>query len=355
MDATKHVAKNLKFILASELILAALKFASRRVFVFTLGKAYLGLNGLFSDILSALSLAELGFGVSITYSLYRPVAQGDTELIKSLVRLYRRVYRTVGAAVLAAGLALSPFLNFFVKEMPGDIPSIPLIYALTVVNTGISYFWSYKSTLLFVYQKKYIDATVRTVVALFATGAQIAVLLLTHNYVYYLYIAVVATLVQNMVISAQADRLYPFLREREARPLPEEVLGDIRRNVGAMILHRIGSVAVFSTDNLLISKFVGIETTGLYSNYMMLRGLLNIAVNALSNAVMPALGNLTVTSTVQEKRTAFRRLNFCAAWLFGWMSICLLCLYDPFIELWLGAGYLLPSGRSEERRVGKEC
>ena len=155
MDATKHVAKNLKFILASELILAALKFASRRVFVFTLGKAYLGLNGLFSDILSALSLAELGFGVSITYSLYRPVAQGDTELIKSLVRLYRRVYRTVGAAVLAAGLALSPFLNFFVKEMPGDIPSIPLIYALTVVNTGISYFWSYKSTLLFVYQKKY--------------------------------------------------------------------------------------------------------------------------------------------------------------------------------------------------------
>ncbi len=272
MDATKHVAKNLKFILASELILAALKFASRRVFVFTLGKAYLGLNGLFSDILSALSLAELGFGVSITYSLYRPVAQGDTELIKSLVRLYRRVYRTVGAAVLAAGLALSPFLNFFVKEMPGDIPSIPLIYALTVVNTGISYFWSYKSTLLFVYQKKYIDATVRTVVALFATGAQITVLLLTHNYVYYLYIAVVATLVQNMVISAQADRLYPFLREREARPLPEEVLGDIRRNVGAMILHRIGSVAVFSTDNLLISKFVGIETTGLYSNYMMLRG-----------------------------------------------------------------------------------
>ena len=344
MDATKHVAKNLKFILASELILAALKFASRRVFVFTLGKAYLGLNGLFSDILSALSLAELGFGVSITYSLYRPVAQGDTELIKSLVRLYRRVYRTVGAAVLAAGLALSPFLNFFVKEMPGDIPSIPLIYALTVVNTGISYFWSYKSTLLFVYQKKYIDATVRTMVALFATGAQIAVLLLTHNYVYYLYIAVVATLVQNMVVSAQADRLYPFLREREARPLPEEVLGDIRRNVGAMILHRIGSVAVFSTDNLLISKFVGIETTGLYSNYMMLRGLLNIAINALSNAVVPALGNLTVTSTVQEKRTAFRRLNFCAAWLFGWMSICLLCLYDPFIELWLGAGYLLPSG-----------
>lgn len=112
-----------------------------------------------------------------------------------------------------------------------------------------------------------------------------------------------------------------------------------------MVLHRVGAVAVFGTDNLLISKFVGIETTGLYSNYVMIRGLLNMVISALSNAVMPALGKLSATAAVEEKRTAFRRLNFCAAWLFGWMSICLLCLYDPFIGLWLGEGYLLPRRR----------
>lgn len=341
MDATKHIRKNLKFILASELLIAALKFVSRRVFVIAMGKEYLGLNGLFADILSMLSLAELGLGVSITYSLYRPVAQEDTELIKSLVRLYRRVYHVVGWAVLAAGLALTPFLDLFVKEMPESIPNISLIYALTVVNTGVSYFWSYKSTLLFVYQKKYIDAAVRAIVALLATGAQVAALLLTHSYGYYLCIAIAATLVQNAVISVETGRLYPFLREGEVRPVPAKVLGDIRRNVGAMILHRVGAVAVFSTDNLLISKFVGIETTGLYSNYVMIRGLLTVVINAISNAVMPALGNLTATAGLEEKRTAFRRLNFCAAWLFGWMSICLWCLYDPFIDLWLGKGYRL--------------
>lgn len=317
MDATKHIRKNLKFILASELLIAALKFVSRRVFVIAMGKEYLGLNGLFADILSMLSLAELGFGVSITYSLYRPVAQEDTELIKSLVRLYRRVYHVVGWAVLAAGLALTPFLDLFVKEMPESIPNIPLIYALTVVNTGVSYFWSYKSTLLFVYQKKYIDAAVRAIVALLATGAQVAALLLTHSYVYYLCIAIAATLVQNAVISVETGRLYPFLREGGVRSVPAKVLGDIRRNVGAMILHRVGAVAVFSTDNFLISKFVGIETTGLYSNYVMIRGLLTVVINAISNAVMPALGNLTATAGLEEKRTAFRRLNFCAAWLFG--------------------------------------
>ena len=218
MDTAKGVAKNLKFILASELILAGLKFVSRRVFVIALGKEYLGLNGLFTDILSMLSLAELGFGVSVTYSLYRPAAQGDTQLIKSLVRLYRRVYQAVGGAVLAVGLALTPFLGVFVKEMPEGIPNIPLLYALSVVNAGVSYFWSYKSTLLFVYQRKYIDAAVRAAVALAAAGAQAAALLLTHNYAYYLGIAIAATLVQNAVVSAWTDRLYPFLRERDVRP-----------------------------------------------------------------------------------------------------------------------------------------
>ena len=179
MDRAEPMKKNLKFVIAGELLLAVLKFLSRRVFVLLLGKEYLGLNGLFTDVLSMLSLAELGFSVSITYSLYRPVAKGDTELIKSLIRLYRRVYRTVGLVVLGLGLMLTPFLSFFVKEMPKDIPNIPLIYLLNLANSGISYFFAYKSTLLFVHQKKYVETAVRAVVSLAATAAQIGVLLLT--------------------------------------------------------------------------------------------------------------------------------------------------------------------------------
>lgn len=121
--------------------MAAVKFLSRRVFIVLMGREYLGLNGLFTDVLSVLSLAELGFGVSVTYSLYRPVARGDKEMIKSLIRLYRRVYRGVGLVVFGLGLCLTPFLGFFVKEMPGDIPHIPFFYVLNLVNTSISYFF----------------------------------------------------------------------------------------------------------------------------------------------------------------------------------------------------------------------
>ncbi len=342
MDRTEHVVKNLKFAAVSELVLAVLKFVSRRVFVLLLGKEYLGVSGLFTDILSMLSLAELGFSVSITYSLYRPVAQEDIPLIKSLMRLYRRVYRGVFVIVLAAGLSLTPFLDFFVKEMPENIPNISLIYVLNVVNASVSYLFAYKSTLLFVYQKKYIDSLIRTAVSVIAAVAQIGVLLITGNYVFYLFIAIGAALTQNVLISVKTDRLYPYLKEKDISPLPVEILHDIRRNVGAMILHRIGAVAIFSTDNILISKFVGIGTTGLYSNYVMIRGFLNVMVNAMFNAITPALGNLNATETEQNRQAAFRRLNFFSAWLFGWMSICLLWLYDPFIRIWLGGNYLLP-------------
>lgn len=238
-------------------------------------------------------------------------------------------------------VCLTPFLSFFMKEIPKDIPHIPLIYVLNLVNASISYFFSYKSTLLFVHQQKYVETAIRAAVSLAAVGAQIGVLLLTRNYLYYLFLAIAATVVQNAAVSLQADRLYPYLREKDIRPLPEEALGEIRRNVRAMLLHRIGAVAVFNTDNLLISKFAGVASAGLYSNYTMIRGFLNILVSALFDAITPALGNLTATEPEESKRTAFRRLSFFSAWLFGWMSICLFCLYDPFIDLWLGEGYLL--------------
>ena len=342
MERTENTVRNVAFSMLSEGMLAVLKFVSRFVFVHILGKEYLGLDGLFTDILTVLSLAELGFSVSITYSLYRPVAEGDTELIKSLIRLYRRVYQIVGVTVLAVGASLTPFLDFFVKKMPEDISHIPLIYLLNVLNTGVSYFFVYKSTLLFVYQKKYIDTMIRAGVTLPVNAVQIVVLVVSGDYLYYLYILVIGTLLQNVAVAVKTDRLYPYLREKEVRPLPGEIRQDIRRNVSAMVLNRVGAAVVFSTDNILISKFVGIVTAGLYSNYVMIRGFLNLMINALFNALTPALGNLIAMNREEGGSKAFRQLNFFGAWLFGWMSICLLWLYDPFITLWLGEGYLLP-------------
>jgi len=342
MSRVDTIAKNLKFAAVSELLLAAARFALRRVFVLILGKEYLGINGLFTDVLSMLSLAELGFGVSILYSLYRPVAREDKETIKSLLRLYRRVCRAVGVFVLAAGLSLTPFLRFFVKEMPEDIPNLALIYILSVLNSGISYFFAYKAPLLSACQKRYIDTVIATAVSLAASALQLLLMVLTGSYVLFLCVTIFATLIRNMAIAIQTDRMYPWVREKDVCPLPGELWQELRRNVSALMVQRLGDAVVYSTDNILISKLIGIAAAGTYSNYIMIRNFLKSAINTLFSAITPTIGNLSVTESDEKKRRAFRCLFFFSAWLFGWMSICLLWLYDPFIEIWLGPDYLLP-------------
>lgn len=342
MSRVERVAKNIKFAMFCQALMVLVNLVVRRAFTAALGREYLGLNGLFADLLSMLSLAELGFGTSILFSLYKPVAQGDTEKIKSLMSLYRKAYCVVGLVVLVAGLALTPFLEFFVKEMPPDIPCIRLIYALNVVNSSLSYFFIYKATLLFAYQQKYVEVLLTTGVKLAAGILQIAVLLGTQNYFLYLGVVLISTLGQNIAISLQVDRMYPYLREKDVRPLDSGEKQIIRRNVTAMVFHKCGDVAVFGTDSILMAKFVSVAAVGLYSNYMLIRKALITVIDLCFGAITSGMGNLNAVETLENKRAAFQRINFFAAWLFGWMSICLLWLYNPFITLWLGEDYLFP-------------
>lgn len=344
MSRADHIAKNMKFALLCQIPLIFANFILRRVFILSLGENYLGLNGLFTNILSILSLAELGFGTSIIFSLYKPVAEGDHEKIKSLMRLYRRAYTVVGIVVLAAGTALTPFLGFFVKEMPPEISHIELIYLLNVVNTGVSYFFIYKTSLLFADQKKYVEVTINTVVKLVVALLQAAALLLFRNYFLYLGIMIMGTLVQNVLISVQTNRMYPYLCEKHVEPLEKDDVNIIKRNVGAMVFHKIGGAVVFSTDSIIMAKFVSVASVGLYSNYIMIRTALLNVINLAFNAITSSMGNLNASETLEAKRRAFRNINFFSAWLFGFCSICLMCLYNPFIGLWLGEEYLFSAG-----------
>lgn len=344
MSRTDNIAKNAKFAILSQAVLILTNFAVRRIFVMTLGEEYLGLNGLFTDILSMLSLAELGFGTAIVYSLYKPLAEGDKEKIKALMRLFGRAYRLVGCFVLTAGLALTPFLSFFVKEMPDGIPHVEWIYALNVVNSGASYFFIYKSSLLFADQKKYVEMLINVAVKTLAAALQIAALLVTKNYFLYLGIMIAATFGQNLLISMQVSRMYPYLKEKKTEMLPAEDRDVIRKNVGAMVFHKLGYVAVFSTDSILMAKFVSVAIVGLYSNYMLIRKALINVIDLFFVSLAASMGNLNACETDEKKYEAYSHVYFLSAWLFGFMSVCLYYLFNPFIILWLGEEYLLSSG-----------
>ena len=339
MTRTSNTIRNIKFAIIGQILGILIGFVSRKVFVVFLSIEYLGLNGLFSNMLSMLALAELGVGGAIVYSLYKPIAQGDTETIKSLMRLYKNIYTYVGIFILVVGCSLAPFLHFFIKELP-NIPNIRLIYIIYVINTAVSYFFTYKRSIIIANQKWHIVTAYHYSLYFCMNIAQMLVLWLTRDFILFLLLQFTSTVAENVLLSKKADKLYTYLRDKSILPLSNEVKNEIKKNVFAMVLHKIGGVIVFSTDNILISKLVGLTAVGIYSNYMLIRSALNTVTGIVFQSVSASFGNLNALASDKKKLEIFQVINFAGAWIFGFCSICLVVLINPFISLWLGDEYL---------------
>lgn len=327
--------KNMTNDLLGYFVKIVVQFWCRRAFILILGEEYLGLSGLFSNILTLLSLAELGVGSAITFSLYKPLAENDGEKVKSLMALFKRAYIVIGLVVAALGASLTPFLQFFIKDMP-DIPSIQLIYVLYVLNSAVSYLFIYKRTLIVADQKEYIASRFSYGCAVVMNVVQLAVLYLTRNFLLYLCTMIAFTVLENLLISKKADKLYPFLKDKNVQKLPEEDIRGIKKIVGALIFHQVGRVVVNGTDNLIISKMVDLVSVGLYSNYTMVKGALNTVLGSFYKAIYASIGNVNATESDEVKKLVFDRINFLTHWLYSFSAICLFCLFNPFICLWVG-------------------
>lgn len=342
MSRIESSVKNIKYSIIGQIIIILAGFVTRMVFVRTLGAQYLGLNGLFSNILSILSFAELGIGTAIVFSMYKPLADKDVPKLQALMKLYKKAYLTIGTIILVVGASLTPFLSFFVKQMP-DIPHIQLIYLMYVASSGVSYFFSYKRSFLIADQKKFIDAYYHNIVFISSIALQIVILLVTRNFILYLGIQILSTLTENVIVTRKTDKLYPFLNEKNDSRLEKSEKDSIFKNVKALIMHKVGDVVVMQTSNLLISKFVGIVEVGLYSNYLILTISLNQVFRLFFQSIAASIGNLGATEESDKKIFIFKCLDLFGFWVYGFAAICLVCLANPFINLWLGREYMFPT------------
>ncbi len=339
MSRTKNSIKNIKYSLIGQMLALVVTFISRIVFVNVLSAEYLGINGLFTNILSIISLAEIGVGAAIVYSMYKPIAENDIEKIKSLMKLFKRTYTVIGLIITVLGIMLTPFLHFFIKDIP-DVKFISFIFLMFVVNSSISYFYSYKLFLIIANQKKYIASLYRYSIFIARSICQIIILYTTQNYILFLSIELLATLSENILVSIKADKMYPYLKDKRILPLDKNEKELIKKNVQALIYHRVGGVVVLGTDNILISMLIGIVAVGIYSNYLLIISSLMMIYGLVFESLTASIGNLGITQTGEKNKKIFHATNFAAFWIYGFSSIALLNLVNPFIQLWLGSKYL---------------
>ena len=318
-----------------------MSFVVRTVFIKMLNSEYLGVNGLFTNILTVLSFAELGIGTAILFNLYKPVADNDIEKIKSLMLLYKKSYRIIGTVVFLAGLCVIPFMDFIITDAPNIKENLIIIYLLFLFNTASSYFLIYKSTIIYAHQKQSIINNIESLFYLTKSVLEIIFLVVTRNYLVYLIIQILSTLMKNILISRKADKLYPYLKEKNIKALSKSENKNIFSNVKALVVYKFGDVIMKGTDNILISSLINVSTVGLCSNYTMIILSVGSILTAAINGVSASIGNLNAVVNNDKKEKIFLQLTFLNYIIYSFCTIAFIVLLNPFIKIWLGANYVL--------------
>lgn len=340
---TKNAIRNITFGFINKLIVLLFPFIIRTVIIKTLGSEYLGLNSLFTSILQVLNLAELGFSSAIVYSMYKPIAEQDTKTICALMNLYKKIYNMIGIVIIVIGLALLPFLNYFIKgSYPNNI-NIYMLYLIYLANTAITYFlFAYKSALLTAHQRSDVTSNVQTVTCLLQYGLQIFILFVLKNYYLFIFIQIITTILNNISVAIITNKKYPQYKCNGQ--VEAETKKDIKKRVTGLMVQRICSTTRNSLDSIFISAFLGLNVVAMYSNYYSIMNAIIGIMGIITTAIIAGIGNSIVTETEEKNYKDMNNFNFIYMWLAGWCTICLACLYQPFMKLWMGEKYMFSYG-----------
>lgn len=342
---TDNVVRNINVSLICQLVNTIMGFVSRSIFIKLLGETYLGVNGVFGNVLTILNFAELGIGTAIVYNLYEPLKNKDEARVGMLVNFYKKAYLVIGAVISIVGLALAPFLDYLIKEQPDVKESIYLLYILFLSSTVVSYFNAHKKSLLGADQRSHITNIYHQVAHTAQIFLQIVFLYFTRNYVLYLLIQIACHIVENVLIARETDRLYPFLKKHKKSKLEKGLMTSIKKDVGALTIYKLNHAVIHGTDNIIIAAILknGVQTVGKYANYTLISETINTILGIVTNALTPSIGNLNTEKDINKKESVFNTTLFVCAWIYGFACAGIMALSKSFITVWVGDTFVLGS------------
>ena len=340
MNRTQKAMRNSAISLLGQIIAILLSFISRKVFIQYLGVELLGLKSTFTSILSTFSLAELGFQQVIVFHLYGALAKGDKEQINSLVNIYKLVYRCIGCFFVVAALCCTPFLQCFLSDI--EATNTVRVYFLIQALTGAcTYFLAYKRNLLYADQNSYISGLIDAVMDTAGTLISIAVSVLTGNYLLFLLVNLAKTYLSNLFVHIVCTKKYPYLHSEKT---DWHLLKKIASSLKDVVLERMAGYIYSSTDNLLISAFISTIQVGFLNNYTMIISHVKNLMKSLSAPLIPALGNkVALEQGSKQQMETFRLLEQVYFWLTGLAVVPVYVLADYFIDIYLGAEFIIPT------------
>lgn len=338
---TEYSVLNMLTGLGGYFLNTVIGYICRIIFVRCLAAEYLGINGLFSNILSMLSLVELGIGSAMGYALYQPLAKDDKEKITSLMALYKKSYNIIGIVVALLGIMMIPLLQYIIVKPQQIVENIYIIYLVYLFNTASSYFFSYRSALLIAAQKNYIVSGVNYAITTIVSIIQIPILLITQNFMIYLICQSIGVFINNVIVSMWAKHDYPYIEKKNVKPITKKEKRQMAVNIKALTINKIAAMLVNNTDNIVITYFNGLISTGVISNYTLLTGTLGSITSQLFNGITASVGNLNAVENNKKKYNFFRILNLANFWIYGWCCIGIFLVSGEIVKICFGQKFVL--------------
>lgn len=341
IERTKNAKRNIFYGGINKVATLLLPFFVRTIMIKKLGADYLGLNSLFSSILQVLNLADLGIGQAIVYSLYKPIALDDTKTIKALMNFYRKAYFAIGLFIFLVGLIITPFLPLLINGNPPSGVNVYIIYLLYLSNTSLSYFlFAYKQAILNALQRVDIITNANTITIGLMNLIQMVLLIIKPNYYIYIILLPSFTAIKNILLNIYCNRHY-------SEYAPEGKIDDglrhqIRKQISGLMVNKVCDVSRNSFDSIFISSFISLSITAIYNNYFFIITAITGMLQIVTQAMLGGIGNSIAIESKEKNYQDMRKFNFIYLWISGWCSVCLLCLYQNFMYVWVGEKYIFP-------------
>ena len=332
---TENAKRNAVMGILNRIVILGFPFIIRTVILKKLGVEYLGLSSLFASILQVLNMAELGFSSAVVFSLYKPIAEKDEEAVCALMAFYRKVYRVVGIVILLAGLCLMPFLKHLIKGTYPSTINLYVLYFIYLINTVISYLaFAYKNVLLSASQRQDVLSNINSVLTILRSLLQIVVLIIWKNYYLYIIWNVIETVANNLIVAYVTRRRFPNYVCKGR--LDAKTTQSITKQIKGLAIGQIAFTARNSFDSIVLSMFCGLVDLAVYANYYYVFTAISGTISVIITAMKAGVGNSIATESIEKNYSDFKKVDFYLGWINIWCTICLFCLYQPFMNIWVG-------------------
>lgn len=340
IERTKNAGRNIVFGVILKLYQILMPFFMRTAMIYLLGVNYLGLNSLFTSILQVLNLAELGVGSAMVYNMYKPIVDNDTPKICALMRLYKLYYRIIGIIILIGGLLIIPILpNLIKSDLPPDI-NLYILYLLNLSATVLTYWlFAYKNSLLQAHQRIDVASKVTMATDTAKYILQLGSLAIFHNYYYYVIVIIVTQIATNLITAVVVTKMYPDYKA--VGKLPKDEIKAINHKIRDLFTSKLGAVIFDSADTIVISAFLGLTALAIYQNYFFIVSSLTGLIATIFTSCTAGIGNSIIVETEEKNYNDLKKFTLLISWIGGFCTVCLLCLYQPFMEIWVSDKLML--------------